>query len=299
MKDHRRRVMIIVWWWTYGGLDAPSDVWHVEDSAGGDCVVRIDQRYSDNAKTIIADKAREFLSDSQVFIFLHRNHGYNGKAIQEILGEIKNDQTEATPVRCFLFGEGNGSLYIASNPRGLLGTKGTFKAQRINGITQWIDATSDSDLKFLKKEHFDNVWQAYAKAFKSKVFELKEDIFLALSPFLTRQELKANELYQHLRKQENKLLFLRLLSFTGKLRKGSSQERTLHEQENKLGRALDFDDFSTNLTAVYNPTTSGIYNDLIKEINQNLFTGTHEYDLSQLRDHFTGLLESMPGEVYN
>lgn len=299
MKDHRRRVMIIVWWWTYGGLDAPSDVWQVEDSANGDCIVRIDQRYSDNAKTTIAEKAKEYLSDSQVFIFLHRNHGYNGKAIQEILDEIKNNQIEATPVRCFLFGEGNGSLYIASNPRGLLGTKGTFKAQRINGITQWIDATSDSDLKFLKKENFDNVWQAYAKAFKSKVFELKEDVFLALSPFLTRQQLKANELYQHLRRQENKLLFLRLLSFTGKLRKGSSQERTLHEQENKLGRALDFDDFSTNLIAVYNPKTSGIYNDLVKEINQNLFTGTHDYDLSQLRDHFTGLLESMPGEVYN
>lgn len=299
MEDHKRRVMIIVWWWNYGGLEGISDEWHVAGSKNGDCVIRIDQRSSPEAKTIISQKAKEYLSDSQVFIFLHRNHGYNGKAIEEILELIEKDASNLSPVRCYLFGEGNGSLYISSNPRGLLGTKGTFNAQRINGTTQWIDSRADIENKTIKKIHFDHVWNAYAKAFKAKVFELQEDIFLALSPYLTRKKSKAHDLYRHLRQQEHKLLFLRLLSFIGKLRKGSSQEKVLLEQENLQGRTFDFDDFSINLGSVYNDQTVGIYHDLVKDINQNLFTGTHDYDLAQLRDQFTDLLESMPEEIYN
>jgi hypothetical protein len=291
--------MIIVWWWSYGGLGEDSDKWIVSDTSAEDCVVRIDQRFSPNAKSIIASNAVKHLEDSEVFIFLHRNHGYNGQAIEDILAEIKKHHPDASNVRCFLFGEGNGSLYIASNSRGLLGTKGTFNAQRVNGTTQWIDAREDEEQKLLKKDHFDFVWNAYTKAFKAKVFELREDIFSSLSPFLTRKDTKADELYQHLRGPNNKLLFLRLLSFTGKLRKGSSQEKLLLEQENLLGRALDFDDFSTNLGTVYTGHTSSIYKNLSHYITQNIFTGTNQIDLKNLRDQFSELLQSMPEEIYN
>ncbi len=169
--------MIIVWWWNYGGLEANFDEWSVSGSSNQDCVVRIDQKFSPKAKSIIVNNAINHLDDSEVFIFLHRNHGYNGQAIEDILSEIKTQHPEANNVRCFLFGEGNGSLYIASNPRGLLGTKGTFNGQRVNGTTQWIDSRVDPEKTLLKKDHFDFVWNAYTKAFKAKVFELKEDIF--------------------------------------------------------------------------------------------------------------------------
>lgn len=299
MKDHKRRVMIIVWWWNYGGLEGDYDKWQVAGTEEGDCVIRIDQRFSSTAITIIAAKAAEYLNDSEVFIFLHRNHGYTSQSIEAILAEIRTQNRAIEPLRCFLFGEGNGSLYIASNPRGLLGTKGTFNAQRINGTTHLIDAREDEALKLLKKSHFDHVWNAYSRAFKSKVFELKEDMFSVLSPFLIKREPKADELYQHLRLEDNKLLFLRLLSFTGKLRKGSSQEKTLLEQENLLGRALDFDDFSTNLETVYASKTQGIYKQLVQNITHKLLTGTHTVNLEELRDQFADLLQSMPEEVYN
>lgn len=299
MEDHKRRVMIIVWWWNYGGLEGISDEWSVSQGNPDDCIIRIDQRYGNDALTIISQKAKDFLPGCEVFIFLHRNHGYNGKAIKELLQLINDGSSQLSPVKCFLFGEGNGALYISTNPRGLLGTKGTFSAQRINGTTQWIDAREDAGSKTIKRAHFNNVWNTYAKAFKAKVFELQEDIFLALSPFLTKQELPANELYQHLRRQEHQLLFLRLLSFTGKLRKGSSQEKLLLEQENLQGRAYDFNDFSTNLGTVYEDRTKDIYNNLVENINQKLFAGVHQYDLAQLRDQFADLLQSMPEEIYN
>lgn len=297
--ENRRRVMIIVWWWNYGGLEGESDQWKVAGSPTADCVIRIDQRYSQNAKNIIAEKARNFLHDSDVFIFLHRNHGYNGQAIEDILSEIKTGNSLEGNVRCFLFGEGNGSLYIASSPRGLLGTKGSFKAQRVNGTTQLIDAKDPDKDTSLKRSHFNFVWNAYSKAFKAKIFELREDVFSALTPFLTKDGIKANELYQFLRNPNNKLLFLRLLSFTGKLRKGSSQEKVLLEQENLIGRALDFDDFSTNLETVYTENTTRIYKKLVEEFTKNIFSGTNEVDLKNLRDQFSDLLDSMPEEVYN
>ncbi|MCB0649778.1 MAG: hypothetical protein KDC85_00730 [Saprospiraceae bacterium] len=299
MKDHKRRVMIIVWWWNYGGLEGDYDKWQVAGTEEGDCVIRIDQRFSSTAITIIAAKAAEYLNDSEVFIFLHRNHGYSSQSIEAILEETRKQNRVIESLRCFLFGEGSGSLYIASNPRGLLGTKGTFNAQRINGTTHLIDSREDKELKLLKKNHFDQVWNAYSRAFKAKVFELKEDMFSALSPFLLKSEPKADELYQHLRLEDNKLLFLRLLSFTGKLRKGSSQEKTLLEQENLLGRTLDFDDFSTNLETVYASKTQGIYKQLVQNITQKLLTGTHTVNLEELRDQFADLLQSMPEEVYN
>jgi hypothetical protein len=299
MKDHKRRVMIIVWWWHYGGLEGTSDEWPVGPDRSGDCIIRIDQRYSENALSIISQKTLEYLPDSEVFVFLHRSHGYSGRAIKALLEIINKNANNLAPVRCFLFGEGNGALYISTNPRGLLGTKGTFSAQRINGTTQWIDAREDLESMTIKRDHFNNVWNTYAKAFKAKVFELQEDIFLALSPFLTQQTSPANELYQHLRRREHQLLFLRLLSFTGKLRKGSSQEKLLLEQENLQGRAFDFNDFSTNLGTVYESETFDIYTNLVENINQKLFTGVNHYDLSKLRDGFASLLQSMPEEMYN
>ena len=151
MKDHKRRVMIIVWWWNYGGLEGDYDKWQVAGTEEGDCVIRIDQRFSSTAITIIAAKAAEYLNDSEVFIFLHRNHGYSSQSIEAILEETRKQNRVIESLRCFLFGEGSGSLYIASNPRGLLGTKGTFNAQRINGTTHLIDSREDKELKLLKK----------------------------------------------------------------------------------------------------------------------------------------------------
>ena len=99
--SNNKRVMIIVWWWSYGGLGEDSDKWLVSDTSAEDCVVRIDQRFSPNAKSIIASNAVKHLEDSEVFIFLHRNHGYNGQAIEDILAEIKKHHPDASNVRCF------------------------------------------------------------------------------------------------------------------------------------------------------------------------------------------------------
>lgn len=298
-KHNNKRVMLIVWWWNYGGMQGTSDEWQVFGPSLGDKVLRVDLRFSASAKSIIAEKASACLSDSDVFIFLHRNHGYNSQAVEDILNEIKTKNPTVSNVRCFLFGEGNGSLYISATPRGLLGTKGTFKAQRINGTTQFINAAEDEDARLLKKQHFDFVWNAYEKVFKAKVFELQEDLFTTLSPFLLQKKHQAGELYSFLRSPEKELLFLRLLSFTGKLRKGSAQEKKLFVFEERLDRALHFDDFNSNLQNVYGESPNRIYETLNNEITNKLFNSREEVNLIQLRDQFSALLVAMPEEVYN
>lgn len=291
--------MLIVWSWNYGGMKGTYDEWQVLNSPQSDKVIRLDQRFSAEAKINIITHANDHLPNNDVFIFLHRNHGYNSQAVEDILSGIKAKNPSASNVRCFLFGEGSGSLYISSNSRGLLGTKGTFKAQRINGVTQFIDASASEETRLLKKVHFDFVWNAYAKVFKAKVFELQEDLFSSLSPFLIKKERREIELYQFLRKPEKELLFLRLLSFTGKMRKGSAQEKKLFAIEKSSDRALHFEDFNTNLQNVYEELPNTIYSNLVEDITSKLFTSKQEVNLIQLRNQFSNLLAAMPENTYN
>ncbi|GJM34066.1 MAG: hypothetical protein DHS20C18_30670 [Saprospiraceae bacterium] len=297
---NRNRVMLIVWWWKYGGLEEAWDEWTVAGYPEGHKLIRMDEPRSAAGTALIRSCVEDHLENSDVFIFLHRNHGYNQQAIEEILSGLSDHQRHISQLKCFLFGEGNDDLYIAKQPRALLGTKGTFRANMHlpNHHGNLIDAVANPATHQLKREHFDFVWKVYSHAFKAKVFELKEDLLTAFVDFSNMDLIPSGELYRYIRLPENRLLFLRLLSFTGRMRKGSDLERELIQWESREKRSLFFDDFSTNLKTTYGELEGRIYKNLVEAIKTHIFSVQGEADLPSIRGQFESLLSVMSEATY-
>lgn len=298
-----KRIMIIVWTWKYDGLEAPYDEWSLNSKKyAGDKVIRVDAPWSPQAQKSIQELVKKNISEGHIYLFLHRNHGYNYKIIDQILSLLKVLPDATQKLRCFLFGEGNDYIYIAKQPRGLLGTKGTFSAimptNNNSKSKQLISAVADYDRKVLKKEHFDNTWKYYTNTFKAKIFELKEDLFANLLTFHQAAQTESQTLYNHIKQQENRLLFLRLLSFTGKVRKGSDLELALKKYENDRKKSYLFDDCHVNLKIIYGEEESALYKQLVLAINQGLLGRDDYTDLIRLRDQFDSLLAALPESTY-
>lgn len=304
MNNQRiRRIMIIIWDWKYGGLEVPFDEWGLKSTKySDDKVIRLDLRWSPQALKQLRELVEANIPNGQVYLFLHRNHGYNYKTIDQILSDLKEFPDATQRLRCFLFGEGNDYLYIAKQPRGLLGTKGTFSARMSykagNSNSQLISAVADKERKLLKKEHFDNIWKFYTNTFKAKIFELKEDLFANLLNFRQQNPPEPQALYNYIKQNENRLLFLRLLSFTGKVRKGSDLELALKKYENESKKSYLFDDCHVNLKIIYGEEESALYKQLVLAINQGLLGQDDYTDLIQLRDQFDSLLAALPESTY-
>lgn len=298
-----KRIMIIVWAWKSGGLNAPFDEWTLNSKKyAGDKIIRVDASWSEQTQQHIQELVKKNLSDAVIYLFLHRSHGYNYKIIDLILNNLK-DLPEATKkLRCFLFGEGNDYLYIAKHHRGLLGTRGTFSARmpikNKANASQLITAVADYEQKVLKKEHFDNTWKFYTNTFKAKIFELKEDLFANLLTFHQQSSQEPRALYHFIKKQENHLLFLRLLSFTGKVRKDSDLELALKKYETDRKKSYLFDDCHVNLKIIYGEEESKLYKQLVSAINQGLLGQDDSADLIQLRNRFDRLLAALPESTY-
>ena len=303
-KVRLKRIMIIVWTWSFGGLETTYDEWTLNSKKyKGDKVIRLDLKWSPRAKEVIQELVAQHIADARVYLFLHRSHGYNYKIIDQILSDLKSLPEATEKLRCFLFGEGNDYIYIAKQPRGLLGTRGTLSARMPvkNGksnATQLISAVADEEKKTLKKEHFDNVWRFYTNTFKAKIFELKEDLFANLLEFHQQEQLPPRAVYDHIKQQENKLLFLRLLSFTGKVRKGSDLELALKKYENDFKKSYLFDDCHVNLKNIYGEDKSVLYKQLVTIINRGLLGQEDHTDLVLVRDQFDRLLDALPESTY-
>ena len=208
LNGHRpRRIMIILWSWKHGGLTEAYDEWTLNSKKyAGDKVIRVDASWSPSTKALIQDLVHQYIETGQVYLFLHRSHGYNYKVVDQILSNLRSLPNASQQLRCFLFGEGHDYIYIAKQARGLLGTRGTFSARMPikNGgtkATQLITAVADSQKKVLKKEHFDNVWRFYTNTFKAKIFELKEDLFAYLLALHHDERTQQLSVYQDMKKQ--------------------------------------------------------------------------------------------------
>ena len=168
------------------------------------------------------------LQNPIIFLFLHRGNFYHKSDVYNIL----NNKPEIN--QCFLFAHPSDFIYYKTLKKGFLDDAGGFSkegkvCQKINGK------------KIIKAKFFNDVWNYYQHEFKSKIFTLKEDLFLNLS-FLT--ESSTNEfcsfaLRERLSKS-NDLLLLRLKSFLG-----FYDNVSLHES-NELSEELELiDDFLT------------------------------------------------------
>ncbi|MEM6806817.1 MAG: hypothetical protein AAF696_35780, partial [Bacteroidota bacterium] len=202
-------------------------------------------------------------------------------------------------LKCFLFGEGNDFIYLAKNPRGLLGTKGSFSARfqqddQEQVASNEVDAIADLEQKLIKKEHFDAVWKYYGSAFKAKILELREILLSELLPahYPNGEDTPSN--YERIRQPEQRVLFLRLLSFVGKLRKGSDLEEELKKFEFIHKKSYLFDDCNAHFKGFNAEGQNKHYQELSNEIKNSILSQRKATDLIAMRKHFNALLDVMP-----
>lgn len=294
----KARTIVIVWSWTRSGLGEGE--WkvagtnHLEDR-----VVCLDRRASPEAvetlKEVLTDYAQE---GGEVMLFLHRHHGYFQDHLKEFL-HLPLDDSHGL-VRCFLFGEGADEIYLTTNARGLLGTSGTFTANVMFEEQQvGLSAIADLDRRELKASHFDHVWQIYREALRRRIYELKEDLLNCLAQSLPTTVFAPGELYQVLNQPENRMLFLRLLSFVGRIRKRSDLAREIRTFEQKNNRTLTFDDCGIQLETAHGQAAAEQYALLAAYVLRNILARGGDVSLLELREKFEELLLQISGLTYH
>ncbi len=289
------RTMIILWSWKASALGEGE--WQVAGTKyAADRIVCRDWPAGDrNLERLVALSAA-YENRGEVMIFMHRHHGYHQQHV-ETLSAASTSQAS----NYFLFGEGSDSIYLTHDVRGLLGTSGTFSATVNMGesVQVAVTAVADADRREIKATHFDYVWQLYQYALRTRIFELREDLFSEMHEILPRTVLEPGEFYQYLRNEGHQLILWRLLSFVGRLRKGSGLAQQLRQAERQNGRNLSFDDCGIRLQMAYGPTAADAYTDLSINIRQNLLAKGASVNLLDLRSQFDVLLEQIPGTTYH
>lgn len=292
------RTIIIVWSWGSGGQTADGAVWPVLGSRqGSDRVVCIDEKVG----ACLGDRLKSTVSNygerGDVFVFMHRRHGYHQDHINELTASFRGHKGLKC---CFLFGEGGDAIYLTRDPRGLLGVSGTFSAHKsLEAAGELsLSAIADAEKQLLKPEHFNYVWSRYLFAFKERIFELKEDFFSAIGPLLSQPGCAAGEMYAFLSQPAQRLLLLRLLSFVGRLTKGSRPEEELKMLAAEEGRSLHFDDGCAQLASLYGEAVGAAYLRLCLTIKQDVLAKGNVLEFKVLRDQFDVLLDAMPGATY-
>ena len=294
----KARTIVIVWSWTRSGLGEGE--WKVAGTSHlEDRVVCLDRPASPAAvetlKEVLTDYSRE---GGEVMLFLHRHHGYFQDHLKEFL-HLPLDDTHGL-VRCFLFGEGADEIYLTTNARGLLGTSGTFTANvMFEGQQVSLSAIADSERRELKSTHFDHVWQIYRQALRRRIYELKEDLLGTLSQALPNTVYAPGELYKVLSQPENRMLFLRLLSFVGRIRKRSDLAREIRTFEQRNNRTLTFDDCGIQLETAHGQAAAEQYALLAAYVLRNILAHGGEVSLLELREKFEELLLQISGLTYH
>ena len=253
--ESTKRSMIIVWSWNEGGQVSGGDRWTVSGHRKGlDELICLDLRHSPAGLNHLLQLAEAELAEGRiVFLFLHRRHGYTPAAIESLQQQLTAEERPAC--RCFLFGEGGDPLYLFRDERGLLGATGTFSARIMDGQgrERRLSAVADAGQHLLKAGHFQHTWQQYEHAFRERILELREDLFDSLGILLEKKEAPPGAVYRHLSEPGRRIMLLRLLSFTGRLRKGARLERELRACEEEQERTFSFDDLQAQLSAAYPP----------------------------------------------
>ncbi len=293
------RTIIIVWSWKAAGTG--EGVWEIAGSANvKDLVVCRDWPVLPNGdiQQLTALVRQYAQQEGEVMLFLHRHHGYYPEHLKQLLYQVSEDQQER--LRCFLFGEGSDAIYLTNDPRGLLGTSGTFSA-RLNtvGRSLEVSAIADAERRLLKSAHFNYVWDTYQLSLRRRIFELKEDIFDCLGQHLPQLTFAPGELYTLLSRPENRMLLLRLLSFVGRIRKGSEIAKEIRTFERNNNRTLTFDDCGIQLETSFGAPAAEQYALLAAYVLRHVLAKGDAASLPEIRERFADLLEQLSGLTYH
>jgi hypothetical protein len=282
-----KRTMIIVWSWASKGQGEGN--WSVDGpSYAGDLVVCRDLQAGPESVETLRALIDTYQSDGEVMVFLHRQHGYHGEHLEALLSGGSTDSI----VRCFLFGEGAGPIYLTRHARGLLGSSGTFSARVVlDGQDVVLTAVADANKQSLKPNHFEFVWQRYGLALYERTAELKEDFFSALGQEAeASMTFAAGALYQLLNQPRHRQLLLRLLSFVGRVRKHSDLAQEISTFERTAYRTLAFERYSAQLAATAPASALAAYRQLSEYLLRQVLSKGEAVSLPLLRDKFDQLL---------
>lgn len=285
------RVMIIVWSWESSGIGAAN--WQIAGNANaGDQLIAVDWLANpDNLHRLEVLTQEKYQAGNDVLLFLHRQHGYHKEHVAHLVQQTRGD-IDNSVFRCFLFGEGADPIYLTHSPRGLLGTAGTFSANVIfEEESLAITSIADVERKEIKTAHFDYVWQLYESAFEQRIFELKEDLLRTIIEQLGKTECEPGEVYGLLRDTQHRELLLRLLSFTGRIRKDSDLAREIRTFERNSNKSLTFDDCGIQLNKSYGILAAEQYALLVSFILRHVLAKGKGVSLNELRQRFDDLLE--------
>ncbi len=235
---------------------------------------------------------------ANVFVFLHRRHGYTNQQFQQLT--TLNQPDRSGQIRCFLFGDGADPIYLSKGPRGLLGTSGTFTAMSGGSdvAPQFTSSVQDESKQIIKAIHFEYVWQIYQHAFRAAFFELREDFFRAFDALTHQPEIDSAELYNWLRQPGQRSIFLRLLSFIGRIRRKSSLEKELRALEAADNRQYVFSDLGVDLQTIYGESTARAYQTARQMLGSQVLAGGGKVQFAELRRTFDRLLEHLPEPTY-
>ena len=179
--------------------------------------------------------------DNELFVFLHRRDGFGNEEVSTILKSAKAD-------RCFLIGDGRDNIYYRQmRNQGLLGDNGRFFRRESSPGSPSISIADNKDKKVFLN-HFKKVWNYYKHEFRTKIYELKEDL---LSHFYAVYPDDQVWTYQALKDylEQDRALYLRVSSFIDDnchyLDTSSLAE--LDHYGKSVGKSYEFDDLRMNL----------------------------------------------------
>ncbi|MEZ4983787.1 MAG: hypothetical protein R2795_01915 [Saprospiraceae bacterium] len=290
----RTRTIIVVWSWQSGGQGEGALVVQ-NDRHPEDKVICKDVKAAEpNALEGLLDLVRTHTRfDGEVLLFLHRHHGYHQDHINQLL-QFRLPEGHGH-LRCFLFGEGADAIYLTNDPRGLLGTSGTFTARLLrDGAEIHHTSLADADGQYIKPAHFDYIWQLYHLEKRRKIIELREELMSFLMGHFSTPLIPAGAVYPLLNEPANRLLLLRLLSLCGRIRKQSELATEFRTFERKLGKSLEFEGFHPQLEVIYGAQAAAAFAALSGFILRNLLGGSTQVDMLTLRSLFSNLLEQIP-----
>lgn len=202
MSNHPRRIAIIVWKWSHLFEEATLNKALLQDfrpdeieswkkkytsvyqvvkkresskppKSMGDLVVCIRTRPGDATAAVpflqaIAKNYKTEKSNTLLFLFLHRNDGFDQNHINLIYQESFVD-------KCFLFSDGRDFIYSPSQRMGLIDDIGAFFSQSASRTTPMIEV-ADDEKKLVFHSYFDQTWNYYQGEFLTKLIELREDL---------------------------------------------------------------------------------------------------------------------------
>lgn len=285
------RSMIIVWSWNKSGYG--EQVWQLDSQQHSeDRIICIDQLADDTAIDRLGQLIQAHSGPKQaVMLFMHRHHGYKQEHIQQLMAMQPADQL--ANLKCFLFGEGAENIYLKNEARALLGRSGCFETDisDADGNKQSLSAIQSFENKTIKTTHFNYTWSIYQHALRKRIFELKEELIATcFEQQSSAPVFEAGTAYALLNQAEHKLLFLRLLSFIGKIRKRSSLAIDIRTLEREHNKAFAFENCALLIASSYGSEAEAQYQVLAKYIYQHALTKKGSLDLLALRQEFDKLL---------